>query len=610
MLSDLAAYAKQKFNIDEQQKWRNFPGFSVLVDPNTEKWIALLMRQKIAKTGEIVERCDIKCGQKDLLEMSVPYISAPFRMRGKNWIGVNFNTDTDKELVYRLLDSAVSSPKQTGFTITLESLPAEAGEKYQETPITLVGFEQGEKSDKAPNKILQMYQLYEYGNSSFRQKCKNFYLQAKFMADYEDDAIWNGEVRQYFTTYHDLNIKQLRGYFGWRSEIRKGNYKRISTSLAYIYLYELINLIGVNSVEDSLNKMQEFELKYLDSGIGDSSMRKNIRKWMLTLAVLNGIDPHKAREYADVDMMARDNALLILRNSNEYEDKDVFKALSIFGGKRISSSIVIKKYGNRGIHLFSEVWRAAQKEKEQNLFHICFGHKKNFRWYPFGNAVYYGKVKQRQQIYKLNKCREYIFEDEIWMESSYHKLSFDKKKLDSFLHETDRMLRLYLKSGRPLKKINGEEWVDRYVKVVIELDKRYQIEKKTPKIAIQFGKLERIRSDANKTQNSLLIEDEVNIFEETMNEVTKEDHSMEENDESSSLLNSFQIELLKMLLRGDSIKNLVESAHTMPEVIVDDINGALFDIIGDSVVGFENNTIFLIKDYKDEVNEIIEEVIK
>lgn len=142
------------------------------------------------------------------------------------------------------------------------------------------------------------------------------------------------------------------------------------------------------------------------------------------------------------------------------------------------------------------------------------------------------------------------------------------------------------------------------------MDKRYQIEKKTPKIAIQFGKLERIRSDANKTQNSLLIEDEVNIFEETMNEVTKEDHSMEENDESSSLLNSFQIELLKMLLRGDSIKNLVESAHTMPEVIVDDINGALFDIIGDSVVGFENNTIFLIKDYKDEVNEIIEEVIK
>ena len=44
-LSELTAYAEEKFHIQEQHKWTAFPGFSVMTDPGTGKWIALLMRQ-------------------------------------------------------------------------------------------------------------------------------------------------------------------------------------------------------------------------------------------------------------------------------------------------------------------------------------------------------------------------------------------------------------------------------------------------------------------------------------------------------------------------------------------------------------------------------------
>ena len=74
-----------------------------------------------------------------------------------------------------------------------------------------------------PEKIREMRKLYEYGDGSFSQKCRNFVKQARFMEDYEDDAAWTGEFRRFFPTYHDLNIKQLRGYFTWRTAARNSS---------------------------------------------------------------------------------------------------------------------------------------------------------------------------------------------------------------------------------------------------------------------------------------------------------------------------------------------------------------------------------------------------
>ena len=85
-LSELTAYAEEKFHIQEQRKWADFPGFSVLADPNTGKWVALLMRQWDFDTGTELQCCDIKCGQQILSEVSEAYLSLPFRMKGREWV--------------------------------------------------------------------------------------------------------------------------------------------------------------------------------------------------------------------------------------------------------------------------------------------------------------------------------------------------------------------------------------------------------------------------------------------------------------------------------------------------------------------------------------------
>ncbi|MBR3165073.1 MAG: TerB N-terminal domain-containing protein, partial [Lachnospiraceae bacterium] len=278
-LAELADYAKNKYGIREDHKWADFPGFSVLTDPYTGKWAALMMQRWDQETGEITECCDIKCGRQTLSEYRLPYLTESFRMRGQKWIGVRFEDNTDRHLIYALFDRAVRSGEQRGYTISLGSGPGKQNHLFGSVPIRRgTGMRPAQDPDM-PDRIRDMIRLYEYGDGSFHQKCKNFYLQGMFMKDYEDDYPWTGQFGMYFPTYHDLNYKQLRGYFSWRKDIRNGIFRAIPTSAAYIYIFELINGIGVSSAEESVRKLSEFEAGFIDAGIGNPDMKKNIRRW-------------------------------------------------------------------------------------------------------------------------------------------------------------------------------------------------------------------------------------------------------------------------------------------------------------------------------------------
>jgi len=398
-LSELAAYAREKHTIQEQHKWADFPGFSVLAEPGTGKWAALLMRQWDGDTGEEVQRCDIKCGRQCLAEIRVPWLTLPFRMKGQNWVGVIFDGRTDPEIVFGLFDRAVGMIRQRrAYTVILEdlrgntkglyhdtalpqkeqdrgtALPPMRSRKIQETLRLPAPEQEHAPADSAPDsteawtrdffreadrtgryastalphipqKIRDMMRLYEYQGESLEAKSRNFYRQGRFMEDYEDDASWTGEYRRYFTTYHDLHLPQLRGYFTWRTALRKGQFRPIASSLAYMYIYELLCGIGTSSPEDSLRKMREFEKGFLDSGIGDTFMRRNLHRWMLDYAVIHNVPVETARLYELPAIAERDLQLAVLKAPKDHSDEEIFAALCAFGGKKLPQSPVVADNG-------------------------------------------------------------------------------------------------------------------------------------------------------------------------------------------------------------------------------------------------------------------------
>ena len=145
-LPELTAYAEEKYHITEEHKWTEFPGFSILADPDSGKWICLLMRQWDTESGTEIQRCDMKCGQEILNEDSKPFLSQPFRMRGESWLGISFDDTTDPDTVFSLFDCAIDSIRKQGCTIVLETPPSETTIVY-DTNIILYPFHPNDSDD-------------------------------------------------------------------------------------------------------------------------------------------------------------------------------------------------------------------------------------------------------------------------------------------------------------------------------------------------------------------------------------------------------------------------------------------------------------------------------
>ena len=560
-LSELVSYARDKYQIEEQHKWAEFPGFSVLVHPQTGHWVALLMRQWDSDLGEVVERCDLKCGEQTLSEFPLPYLSRPIRMKGQKWISIAFSRDTDRDVVFRLFDRAFTSGDQRGFTMVLEHPFQPARTVHVDTPLPFAAQTLQLAPEVFPERIRQMRHLYEYGSNSLQARAANFYRQAQFMADYEDDADYPDPVNVgYFPTYHDLTTRQLRRYFTWRTSVRKGIFRPAPVTLAYIYIYELLNLVGAQSPEDALDKLKAFEQGFLDSGYGDLQMRASLRRWMTELAIVHALPAETAQQYADPALLERDRALMTLHTPNDYTVDEVFSALCFFDGKRLAQSPVIRKAPEKGRHLFTAVWKQALQsgtELEADRFSTYFGDPSCSPWHPFANAVYCWHGTPENQIYLLDACRRFVCQGGVWQTVSYEGFTFNRSAFHGLLRQADLMLRRYL------------------------------------------------RQDALITRDSLLTDEERDA-EEAGEPLQITEESPPETEETPDLpLDGIQLQVLRLLLSGKPVEPLLREHRLMPTMTADSINEALFDAIGDNILDCDNDTLSLVEDYREDLVSLL-----
>lgn len=607
-LNDLTAYAEEKYHLAEQHKWADFPGFSVLADPISGKWVALLMRQWDQETGTESQRCDLKCGQQSMLETPADYLSPPFRMKGRKWLGICFDERTEPELVFRLFDRALRSGEQRGYTMILEDRPGAYTDAWADSPLPAAGALFSDESvPEIPPRILEMMRLYEPGDGSLPHKCRNFYRQGRFMEDYEDDLPWYGEFNRYFPTYHDLNLRQLRGYFTWRTEYRRGRVRPVTLSFAYIYLYELLCGIGTQSPAESLEKLREFDAAFLGAGYGDEAMKSNLLRWMPEYAVLHDLPAETIRRCADPAVLARDRALGVLKEPEAYTEDEVYDALCVFAGEKLSQSPVITKEGARGRALFAALWRHVHREYGGDFFTLCFGPMRAHPWNPLSNAVHWEEARHGPAVFALDPCRRYICRGGVWEEERYDRLSFDGRRFLALLHEGDRLFRKYLKTGRTLRIKADEGWATPFAEAAIEEDRRAREEAARPKITINFSGLAQIRLDAGITRESLLTEEEKADGQE-LPPAAPEPSVSEAAAPAPGVfpvggLDETHLQILSALLRGEPVREMIKEKHLMPSVITDALNEALFDLIGDNALSCDGTEIRVVEDYREELEE-------
>lgn len=608
-LWELAAYAAEKYGLQEQHRWPELPGFSALVSPKSGTMLALLMQQWDSDTGTYIQRCDLKCGRLGALRQRTPWLRYSFRMKGDRWLGICLEA-ADPEMVFTLLDRAVRIEESPGATIILGELRTGRELLQADTPVPPRAGQQAAAA-AVPEKIRNMWQLYTYKNDSFGEKCRIFCRQARYMEDYEDDVPWSGAFWKSTPAYHDLEPAQLRGYFTWRTRLRRGCWTDIPSPVACIYIAELLNGIGCSSPADALDKMETFEKNFVGAGYGDLWLRSTLRRWMLGYAVINGLPPAQAQRYADPAVLRTDAALEVLEKPGQYDDEQVWNALCLMEGEKPARTAGILREPERGKRLFAAVWRTACRDSA--FFTACFGPRLTTAWFPLSGALYWEEDPRRDTRYELNGSRAFLYKEGRWLEESYMLRRGDRARLHSLMRAADRELHrlLKLRGGPRLKP--GEQWAAACAEEAAAQLRRAEDEAARPKICLDLTRLDKIRADAGHTRDSLLTEAD---REEPAGACEAEKPETENRPLQAEAAPAVELpyplqgaygQVLLTLLRGENPGPVLRENHLMPTVAADAINGALLDGIGDSILECDGESVTLVEDYREDVMRYLEE---
>ena len=408
--------------------------------------------------------------------------------------------------------------------------------------------------------------------------------------------------------YRELTNRQLHDYFAWREMAHEGRYQPAESRIVYLYIYELLNNVGVSSPEDCVEKLIDFEHGFLEAGLLKTGLlsgavERKLRRWMLEYIVVHGLSEETAAKAADPEMLERDAAIAALEDPDSHTDKEVFSALLRFENGRTEKSPVTAQNPERGMHLFSEAWRASYKRSlnGRSLFTLCFSKKRVRSWYPLFSVVSDEYTQQEDRTFVLDDSRKFYCKNNKWYVESYEQLYFDRRMIRSFLHEADARLRRYLKTGHYLKEKPADEWLIPGIESAIEAEKAAIIEASRPHITIDLSGLDHIREDADVTRDRLLTEEEMSEQEDAGRGPAS---MLEDRKPAELLLDDDGMQIMRILLEGGDPSDMLKARHLMPSVEADRISERLFDEIGDNIVVCEDGKLSLVEDYIEDLQRL------
>lgn len=514
------------------------------------------------------------------------------------------------------------------------------------------------------------------GAGRWLSEAELFYRQGLLMADFEDDCPYNGTFKSYFPTYNAMSDRQLRGYFTWRAQVRRGTVEETSTSFAFLYLYELICGIGVDNPLDGFNKIKAFWDVYraFEPGID-----RFARVWLQDYAVFHGLDPKLLRDSKTVMF---DNALIELRHAardlvpapapsgqtpkrrktseptlplppDEVREERLMAAINALSTYNLSNSRLDRSHHRDLRHVACAVYvrmvRYYDTHRKTGIVASLFGEETAMPYTMFASAVFFAPEHHEDCEYRLDPIHIYRCQNGFWECMRIHGSRQKSSKLGEMMRACDQRLRLALDPAHPLK----EEKVPKYLAKIIDDEivawLSWDAAHQPVKIDIDLSQLGHIRSAAAQTREALLIDEEredgasaeaeaadsgqpeAEPVADAMVEAVAAAAGQDEFDEPTISTEQFGVvapllaptpafaaatpadatnELapaadayLRALLEHNAVQaeSAVVQSKQSEDMLVDTINEAFFDLVGDTVIEFSAAGPQIIEDYEADV---------
>lgn len=321
----------------------------------------------------------------------------------------NSGAKTKKEIqneLQRLIRAKIEDVIETAITEVQE----ERGEKIPERDNLYYGkSDSGNRQQRAENSLAyppevpdesapiteKIRQMRELGQTLYNgymvRHCAEIAMvrQGEFMQDVEDDFGRSVFCAVERPVYGALSFEQLRTYFTWRTDVRRGVYNRVDKPYIMLYCYELLNKIGVLSSQDAFNRL----LQVWENCRGFChSLDYVMPKWLKDFYAFNKIDGEfcDIAESFPVKSKLADPCEAQLMN-RQYDNKLGY--LMEYSHYNLAQSMFFNS-GKENAKLMNEAVEAALAALDEyfsargiSLFElICGKLKKDFAWSPFAGA--------------------------------------------------------------------------------------------------------------------------------------------------------------------------------------------------------------------------------
>ena len=496
-----------------------------------------------------------------------------------------------------------------------------------------------------PGKITAIRSLEAAGPSGIgKRRQQIFYQQAMLMKDYEDSYRFPGTVHHYYPTYSSLDDRELRGYFGWRTRMRHGDLEAESLSYAYLYIYELLDQIGVADPEDGYDKLSSFFADYAQL---DARIERYKSKWLQDYVVYYDL----GQELLPPDWDVRwDKDIAVLSSVHEHggngdavpgRDIDIFRAMADVSQYDITGSNFYKGLSADGEpgeqryreametvapRVFARISGHYSRRRKVTLIEDYFGHSGTVRYVPFAEAMFYSGPDPREFDYRLSPLRALHCRQGRWSVTGYAHPPGRNRKMDILMRAVDFGVRDFYKYPQGSTKAAKEKWISR---IILEECRRYDAEYKRRQelnITFDYSRLAGIRKDADSTRDKLIVDENTDDISaaadnSTGSSASESDYAIgpgsrdripapeavidtrAEADTSSVLLDPDEKRLVSCLLEGGDLSWMQERG-LMLSVLADSINEKLYDEFADTVIdGGEEPSI--INDYREDVRKLL-----
>ena len=444
---------------------------------------------------------------------------------------------------------------------------------------------------------------------------KLFYRQAKFMEDFTDDYDHYEPLRMYLPSYQRLGYDQLRTFFTWRTKAQQGKFMDASPSYLFMYIYELLSGIGSRGPVDGLNKVLALWKAYPELA---SVMDGYVAGWLRDYHVYYKL-PHNFADFMGKHGLRKhykDMTMFDLNVETTLQDwLDV-------GTYDISKSTFFKaSEENRELlqAVFFKAVEAMQKQSldlGKNMEDMFYYRSSPVKWQPFDSAVFYPWYSQEDREVQLSPYHIYTCNDNRWTTRRITPYKHLDDLAGYFVKDVELQLRKVLdfKGNFPIgmAKLSVAESVIEGMglnladlsKLFYDIAKAVYYELTRIVVTVDRQNLERIREEAEETQDKLIVEENMpkNPVETpviTPVVIPPPPVVSEENPWQAfkDALTATELEALKIIIESpDNIKAFADENGVMLEILADGINEKAMDTIGDNILEL-TDTMEIYEDY-------------